>query len=100
VLRLAFLTEKLSIDAGELTDKGVLNQRHILRRHSALVEQLYADPPRRPQRSKRIAAAEFGDIALSISILRKLRGPGARSRKVGTGFRKRSRARRELGAER
>jgi len=45
VLRLAFLTEKLSIDAGELTDKGVLNQRHILRRHSALVEQLYADPP-------------------------------------------------------
>jgi feruloyl-CoA synthase len=45
VLRLAFLTEKLSIDAGELTDKGVLNQRHILRRLSALVEQLYADPP-------------------------------------------------------
>jgi len=45
VLRLVFLTEKLSIDAGELTDKGVLNQRHILRRHSALVEQLYADAP-------------------------------------------------------
>jgi feruloyl-CoA synthase len=46
VLRLAFLTEKLSIDAGELTDKGVLNQRHILRRHSALVDggsQLGAD---------------------------------------------------------
>jgi hypothetical protein len=31
VLRLAFLTDKLSIDAGELTDKGVLNQRHILK---------------------------------------------------------------------
>jgi hypothetical protein len=46
VLRLAFLTEKLSIDAGELTDKGVLNQRHILRRHSALVEQNTPRPRR------------------------------------------------------
>jgi feruloyl-CoA synthase len=45
VLRLVFLTEKLSIDVGELTDKGVLNQRKILRRHSALVERLYADAP-------------------------------------------------------
>lgn len=45
VLRLMFLTAKLSIDGGELTDKGVLNQRNILRRHSALVEQLYADAP-------------------------------------------------------
>jgi feruloyl-CoA synthase len=45
VLRLVFLTEKLSIDAGELTDKGIVNQRNILRRHSALVEQLYADAP-------------------------------------------------------
>jgi feruloyl-CoA synthase len=46
VLRLAFLTEKLSMDAGEVTDKGVLNQRNILQRHAALVEELYADPPR------------------------------------------------------
>jgi feruloyl-CoA synthase len=45
VLRLAFLVEKLSIDAGEVTDKGSLNQRTILRRHSALVEELYADAP-------------------------------------------------------
>ena len=45
VLRLAFLTEKLTIDAGDVTDKGVLNQRNILRRHSALVEQMYADAP-------------------------------------------------------
>jgi feruloyl-CoA synthase len=45
VLRLAFLTKQLSIDAGEVTDKGVLNQRNILRRHAALVEQLYADAP-------------------------------------------------------
>jgi feruloyl-CoA synthase len=45
VLRLVFLTEKLSIDAGERAVKGVLNQRNILRRHSGLVEQLYADAP-------------------------------------------------------
>jgi feruloyl-CoA synthase len=45
VLRLAFLSQKLSMDAGEVTDKGSLNQRAILRRHSALVEELYADAP-------------------------------------------------------
>jgi feruloyl-CoA synthase len=44
-LRLAFLTGKLSIDSGDVTDKGVLNQRNILRHHSALVEQMYADAP-------------------------------------------------------
>jgi feruloyl-CoA synthase len=45
VLRFAFLTEKLSIDTGELTDKGVISQRNILRRHPALIEKLYADNP-------------------------------------------------------
>jgi feruloyl-CoA synthase len=45
VLRFAFLTEKLSIDTGELTDKGVISQRNILRRHAAWIEQLYADSP-------------------------------------------------------
>jgi feruloyl-CoA synthase len=45
VLRFAFLTAKLSIDTGELTDKGVVSQRNILRRHAALIEMLYADPP-------------------------------------------------------
>lgn len=43
VLRFAFLTEKLSIDTGELTDKGVISQRNILRRHAAWIEELYAD---------------------------------------------------------
>ena len=47
VLRLAFLIGQLSIDAGDLTDKGGINQRNVLRRHSVLVEQLYADPPGR-----------------------------------------------------
>jgi feruloyl-CoA synthase len=34
-----------SIDAGEITDKGYLNQRAILERRAALVERLYAEPP-------------------------------------------------------
>jgi feruloyl-CoA synthase len=46
VLRFAFLDAPLSIDAGELTDKGSINQRAVLRRHEKLVEQLYAfEPP-------------------------------------------------------
>ena len=45
VLRLAWLTAPLSVDAGELTDKGSINQRAVLRRHAALVERLYADLP-------------------------------------------------------
>jgi feruloyl-CoA synthase len=45
VLRFAFLTEKLSIDTGELTDKGSVSQRNILRRHAAFIEKLYADSP-------------------------------------------------------
>ena len=45
VLRFAFLTAKLSIDTGELTDKGVVSQRNVLRRHAALIEELYADNP-------------------------------------------------------
>jgi feruloyl-CoA synthase len=45
VLRFAFLAEKLSIDSGELTDKGVISQRTILRRHAALIETLYAVSP-------------------------------------------------------
>jgi feruloyl-CoA synthase len=45
VLRFAFLTAKLSIDTGELTDKGAISQRNILKRHAALIEKLYADSP-------------------------------------------------------
>lgn len=41
VLRFVFLTKKLSIDTGELTDKGAIS----LRRHVASVEKLYADSP-------------------------------------------------------
>ena len=34
--------EPPSIDAGEITDKGYLNQRAVLARRKALVETLYA----------------------------------------------------------
>jgi hypothetical protein len=33
-----------SLDAGEITDKGYVNQRKVLARRAALVEMLYADP--------------------------------------------------------
>ena len=34
-----------SLDGGEITDKGYVNQRKVLARRAALVELLYADPP-------------------------------------------------------
>lgn len=38
---LALLEEPPSIDAGEITDKGSINQRAVLQRRAALVEALY-----------------------------------------------------------
>jgi feruloyl-CoA synthase len=43
--RALILTEPPSIDAGEITDKGYINQRAVLERRAALVETLYANPP-------------------------------------------------------
>ena len=45
VMRLAFLDSPLSIDAGEVTDKGSVNQRAVLRCRPDEVAALYADPP-------------------------------------------------------
>lgn len=42
VRRVVLMTEPASIDAGELTDKGYINQRATLERRKALVERLYA----------------------------------------------------------
>jgi feruloyl-CoA synthase len=39
------LIEPPSIDAGEITDKGYLNQRAVLAQRAELVGRLYADPP-------------------------------------------------------
>jgi feruloyl-CoA synthase len=38
---MAILDEPPSLDAGEITDKGTLNQRAILARRRALVDRLY-----------------------------------------------------------
>jgi feruloyl-CoA synthase len=40
--RLLVMSEPPSIDANEITDKGYMNQRAVLERRTALVEQLYA----------------------------------------------------------
>jgi feruloyl-CoA synthase len=45
VARALLLMEPPSIDRGELTDKGSINQRAVLAHRAALVEALYADPP-------------------------------------------------------
>jgi len=42
VKRVVLMTEPASIDAGELTDKGYINQRATLERRKALVDRLYA----------------------------------------------------------
>ena len=45
VVRAILLDEPPSLDAGEVTDKGSLNQRKVLERRAALVEELYAPGP-------------------------------------------------------
>jgi feruloyl-CoA synthase len=42
--RLLVMARPASLDAGEITDKGYVNQRQVLARRAALVEMLYADP--------------------------------------------------------
>ena len=42
--RALVLEEPPSIDAGEITDKGYINQRAVLERRAALVERLHAQP--------------------------------------------------------
>jgi feruloyl-CoA synthase len=44
--RAIVLEEPPSLDAGEITDKGSINQRAVLTRRAALVEELYSDSPR------------------------------------------------------
>jgi feruloyl-CoA synthase len=43
--RLLVMDEPPQIDGNEITDKGYINQRAVLERRAALVEQLYAEPP-------------------------------------------------------
>jgi len=45
VCRAILLAEPPSLDVGEMTDKGSINQRRVLAHRAILVEQLYANPP-------------------------------------------------------
>jgi feruloyl-CoA synthase len=45
IARAIVLEEPPSLDAGEMTDKGSINQKAVLQRRQHLVEELYRDPP-------------------------------------------------------
>ena len=45
VARLMVVVEPLSGDAGELSDKGTINQRAVRQHRSADIDQLYSDEP-------------------------------------------------------
>ena len=45
ITRAVLLAEPPSLDIGEMTDKGSINQRAVLTHRAATVEALYADPP-------------------------------------------------------
>ena len=44
VERVVVMARPADLDAGEITDKGYVNQRTVLARRAALVEMLYTDP--------------------------------------------------------
>ena len=46
IARAMVLEEPPSLDAGEMTDKGSINQRAVLKRRSALVDELYSNSGR------------------------------------------------------
>ena len=45
VERAILMADPPSMDKGEMTDKGSINQRSVLKNRAALVDALYADPP-------------------------------------------------------
>ena len=45
VARLMIMAEPPSMDVGECTDKGSINQRNVLRQRAAMVDELYAATP-------------------------------------------------------
>ncbi|HEU5019810.1 MAG TPA: feruloyl-CoA synthase, partial [Pseudolabrys sp.] len=45
VVRISLMAEPPSMDKGEVTDKGSINQRAVLANRADLVEELYATPP-------------------------------------------------------
>ena len=45
ISRFAFLTDPLTVDSGDLTDKGAVSQHNVARNHRDAVEALYAEHP-------------------------------------------------------
>ena len=45
ICRAILLTDQPSLDRGEITDKGSINQRAVLNHRTALVDDLYTQPP-------------------------------------------------------
>jgi feruloyl-CoA synthase len=45
IMRAVLLAEPPSLDIGEMTDKGSINQRAVLTHRAVLVEELYTEPP-------------------------------------------------------
>ena len=45
IRRAMLLLDPLSLDLGELTDKGSINQRMVIRNRGPMIEQLYAARP-------------------------------------------------------
>jgi len=45
IVRAVLLDTPLSIDRGEVTDKGSINQRAVLENRSALIEEIYSSAP-------------------------------------------------------
>src|SRR4029079_10429674 len=45
ITRAILLDMPLSIDRGEVTDKGSINQRAVLENRSALIEEIYSSTP-------------------------------------------------------
>jgi feruloyl-CoA synthase len=43
--RLVVLARPADLDAGEITDKGYINQRQVLKNRAGLIELLYTEPP-------------------------------------------------------
>jgi feruloyl-CoA synthase len=44
ICRVLLMEALPSLDAGEMTDKGSINQRAVLKHRAALVDELYATP--------------------------------------------------------
>lgn len=57
VVRAIFLPDELSFDAGEITDKGSLNQRAVLRNRDELAEALYNNHDRRVILTRKLRGA-------------------------------------------